>query len=78
MASISEALTLGDRLGLNPKILSSIFNASSARGWSSEAYNPVPVSMCPDDSYCNSVRTNLVVLLVLQLSLNGATPLFTS
>ena len=30
------------RLGLDPKLLSSIFNMSTGRCWSSEVYNPVP------------------------------------
>ncbi|CAI7771313.1 unnamed protein product [Closterium sp. NIES-53] len=42
MASVSEALTLGQRLGLSPVLLSAIFNSSSAKCWSSEVYNPAP------------------------------------
>ncbi|KAK9812329.1 hypothetical protein WJX73_002793 [Symbiochloris irregularis] len=42
MASIAEALTLGRDLGLDPGTLTAIFNASSARCWSSEVYNPAP------------------------------------
>ncbi|KAK9829010.1 hypothetical protein WJX72_003382 [[Myrmecia] bisecta] len=42
MAGIAEALALGAKLGLDPRLLSSIFNTSSARCWSSEAYNPCP------------------------------------
>lgn len=47
MASIAEALSLGVRMGLDPKALSAILNVSSARCWSSEAYNPAPVSCRP-------------------------------
>ena len=43
MASIAEASAMGRRLGLDPKVLAEVFNSSSARCWSSEAYNPVPV-----------------------------------
>lgn len=43
MASIAEASALGRRWGLDPKLLADIFNSSSARCWSSESYNPVPV-----------------------------------
>ncbi|GAB4818892.1 hypothetical protein N2152v2_005938 [Parachlorella kessleri] len=42
MAGLSEGLALGRRLGLDPQLLSQIFNISSARCWSSEVYNPCP------------------------------------
>jgi len=42
MIGVSEGLNLGVKLGLDPKILSGIFNSSSARCWSSETYNPCP------------------------------------
>ena len=42
MAALAEGLALGMRLGLDPRLLTDIFNASSARSWSSETYNPVP------------------------------------
>ena len=43
MAAVAEGLALGDRLGLDPKLLSDIFNNSSARCWSSDSNNPCPV-----------------------------------
>jgi 3-hydroxyisobutyrate dehydrogenase len=43
MAAVSEALALGVAVGLDPKQLTDVFNTSSARCWSSEAYCPVPV-----------------------------------
>lgn len=42
MAGISEALVLGQHLGISASTLSKIFNSSSARCWSSDTYNPVP------------------------------------
>jgi 3-hydroxyisobutyrate dehydrogenase len=42
MASIAEGLSFGAQQGLDPAVLSSIFNSSSAHCWSSEKYNPVP------------------------------------
>ncbi|KAH9306864.1 hypothetical protein KI387_011268, partial [Taxus chinensis] len=42
MAGISEALALGQHLGISASTLSKIFNSSSARCWSSDTYNPVP------------------------------------
>lgn len=57
MAAVAEGLALGDRLGLDPKLLSDIFNSSSARCWSSDSYNPCPV--------CILSRVILVTHLVL-------------
>lgn len=42
MLGISEAFALGQRLGITAQTLTSIFNSSSARCWSSDSYNPVP------------------------------------
>merc|ERR1712035_109089 len=42
MAGTAEALNLGIRLGLDPKLLAKILNMSSGRCWSSDTYNPVP------------------------------------
>ncbi|KAH0547646.1 hypothetical protein FGG08_000135 [Glutinoglossum americanum] len=38
----SEAMNLGIKLGLDPKVLASLINASSGKCWSSEINNPVP------------------------------------
>lgn len=45
MAAVSEGLALGKKLGLDPLLLSEIFNTSSARCWSSDTYNPVSGAM---------------------------------
>jgi 3-hydroxyisobutyrate dehydrogenase len=42
MSAVSEAMVLGTRLGIDPKILAQIFNTSSGRCWSSDTYNPYP------------------------------------
>lgn len=42
MIGTSEAMNLGTRLGLDPKMLAKILNMSSGRCWSSELYNPYP------------------------------------
>ncbi len=42
MSAVSEALVLGEKLGMDPKVLSQIFNTSTARCWSSDSYNPFP------------------------------------
>jgi len=43
MAGVAEGLSLGRRLGLDPALLSSVFNSSSAQCWASDSYNPCPV-----------------------------------
>ncbi|BFO66711.1 3-hydroxyisobutyrate dehydrogenase [Chryseobacterium sp. KCF3-3] len=42
MIGTSEAINLGVRHGLEPKILSEIMQKSSGRNWSLEVYNPYP------------------------------------
>lgn len=42
MIGISEAMNLGTKLGMDPKLMADIFNCSTARCWSSDTYNPVP------------------------------------
>lgn len=42
MTAVSEAMLLGTRLGMDPKILAGIINTSSGRCWSSDTYNPYP------------------------------------
>ena len=47
MAGVAEGLSLGRRLGLDPALLTAIFNSSSARCWASDSYNPCPVRRLP-------------------------------
>ncbi|KOC68372.1 3-hydroxyisobutyrate dehydrogenase, mitochondrial [Habropoda laboriosa] len=42
MIGTAEAFNLGQKLGLDPKVLAEIVNSSSGRCWSSELYNPAP------------------------------------
>jgi 3-hydroxyisobutyrate dehydrogenase len=42
MIGVSEAMTLGVALGIDPKVLAGIINTSSGRCWSSDTYNPYP------------------------------------
>lgn len=42
MIGTCEALEMGARHGLDPKVLSEIMTASSGRNWSLEVYNPYP------------------------------------
>lgn len=42
MIGVAEAMSLGVKLGMDPKILAGIINTSSGRCWSSEVNNPWP------------------------------------
>jgi len=42
MIGVSEAMSLGAALGIEPKVLAGILNSSSGRCWSSDTYNPYP------------------------------------
>jgi 3-hydroxyisobutyrate dehydrogenase len=42
MLGTSEALALGQSLGISASTLTEVLNTSSGRCWSSDAYNPVP------------------------------------
>jgi 3-hydroxyisobutyrate dehydrogenase-like beta-hydroxyacid dehydrogenase len=42
MCGVAEGLSLGQKLGLDVRVLSEIFNTSTARCWASDSYNPVP------------------------------------
>ena len=42
MIGAAETLNLGIRLGMDPKLLSSILNTSTGRCWSTDTYNPCP------------------------------------
>lgn len=57
MIGVSEAMSLGVKLGIDAKVLAGIFNTSSGRCWSSDTYNPVPGVM--------EVYIAIAVLIVL-------------
>jgi 3-hydroxyisobutyrate dehydrogenase len=42
MIGVSEAMSLGVALGIDPQVLAGIVNTSSGRCWSSDTYNPYP------------------------------------
>ncbi|KAK3276412.1 hypothetical protein CYMTET_15508 [Cymbomonas tetramitiformis] len=83
MAGVSEGLALGQKLGLDPRLLSSIFNSSSARCWSSDTYNPCPGVMpgVPSASEYNGGFAASLMAKDLHLasasagSCNGKTPM---
>mmetsp|Transcript_28276 Transcript_28276/g.34940 ORF Transcript_28276/g.34940 Transcript_28276/m.34940 type:complete len:319 (+) Transcript_28276:169-1125(+) len=42
MIGVSEAMTLGVKLGIDPKVLTNVMNTSSSQCWSYSKYNPYP------------------------------------
>ena len=38
---VAEAMLLGEKLGLNPKVLAGVINSSTGKCWASEVNNPV-------------------------------------
>ena len=42
MVGVSEAMALGDALGIDTHVLAGIINSSTGRCWSSDTYNPWP------------------------------------
>ena len=42
MIGVSEAMALGDALGIDTQVLAGILNSSTGRCWSSDTYNPWP------------------------------------
>jgi 3-hydroxyisobutyrate dehydrogenase len=42
MIGVAEAMALGVRLGIDPKVLAGIVNTSTGRCWAADTYNPFP------------------------------------
>mgnify|MGYP003891932685 FL=1 len=42
MVGTSEAMHLGQKMGIDSQVLAGIMNTSTSRCWSSDTYNPVP------------------------------------
>ncbi|RKP51984.1 3-hydroxyisobutyrate dehydrogenase [Pararobbsia silviterrae] len=64
MAGVAEAMSLGERLGIDPAVLAGIVNTSTGRCWSSEAYNPFPglVDAAPSSrGYTGGFGTDLML-----------------
>ena len=64
LVGTSEVLNLGDRLGMDPKLLTEILNISSGRNWATEGYNPVPgvgdASLPSNNNYDGGFRSKLM------------------
>lgn len=64
MAGVAEAMSLGEKLGIDPAVLASIINTSTGRSWSSETYNPYPglVDAAPSSrAYTGGFGTDLML-----------------
>lgn len=42
MVAASEGLSLGEKLGIDPKVLNNVLSVSTARNWCIDTYNPRP------------------------------------
>jgi 3-hydroxyisobutyrate dehydrogenase-like beta-hydroxyacid dehydrogenase len=70
MLGTAEAMLLGIKLGLEPKMLADIINSSSGRCWSSEINNPAPAALekgAPADRDYNGGCARSRVLVAHQL-----------
>jgi 3-hydroxyisobutyrate dehydrogenase len=65
MIGTCEALEMGARNGLDPKVLSDIMLASSGRNWSLEVYNPYPDVM-PNAPASNDYKPGFMVDLMVK------------
>lgn len=65
MIGTCEALEMGARNGLDPKVLSEIMLASSGRNWSLEVYNPYPGVM-PNAPASNDYKPGFMVDLMVK------------
>ncbi|KAA8496020.1 3-hydroxyisobutyrate dehydrogenase, mitochondrial [Porphyridium purpureum] len=74
MAGLCESFVLGSRLGLEPKVLSEVFNASSGRCWSSEKYCPVKgvMSSVPANADYKTGFAARLMLKDLRLAMDAA------
>ena len=69
MIGTCEALEMGARNGLDPKVLSEIMLASSGRNWSLEVYNPYPGVMATAPASKDYQPGFMVDLMVKDLGL---------
>lgn len=70
MLGTAEAMLLGIKLGLEPKMLADIINSSSGRCWASEINNPAPAALekgAPADRDYNGGCVGLARMTLLRL-----------
>lgn len=65
MIGVSEALTLGEKLGLSHQVMFDVMTASSGKCWSLESYCPVPGPV-PSSPANNSYKPGFATSLMLK------------
>ncbi|XP_012270165.1 3-hydroxyisobutyrate dehydrogenase, mitochondrial isoform X2 [Orussus abietinus] len=63
MIGVVEAFNLGEKLGLDAKLLADIVNSSSGRSWVTEVYHPVP-NVLPGAPSSNDFRPGFGITLM--------------
>jgi 3-hydroxyisobutyrate dehydrogenase len=74
MIGVSEAMFLGAKLGMDPKLLASILNTSTGRCWSSDTYNPYPgvIPTAPSSKEYKGGFSNKLMAKDLRLAMKAA------
>ena len=79
MIGTSEAMNLGQNLGLDPKLLADVINKSTGRCWSSEIYNPCPgvLENAPSsNNYQGGFGTALMAKVIVMISVHLITLMY--
>lgn len=81
MIGTAETLNLGQRMGLDPALLTKILNISSGRTWVSEIYNPIPGlgddKLPANHGYANGFGVNLIakdLVLAQSIAVSSQSP----
>lgn len=65
---VGEAMLLGERLGLEPRVLAEVINNSTGRCWASEVNNPVPGALVDKAPVCErDYEGGFATLLMLKV-----------
>ena len=66
---VGEAMLLGGRLGLEPRVLAEVINNSTGRCWASEVNNPVPGALVDKSPPCErGYEGGFATLLMMKVS----------
>lgn len=63
MIAVAEGISLGEKLGIDPKVLSQIVSVSTGRCWSNDVYNPRPgvlENVPASRNYSNGFQISLI------------------
>ncbi len=71
--AVAEAMLLGQKLGLDPKVLASVINSATGACWSSSVNNPVPGALTDKSPPCErDYEGGFATSLMLKVSAAGA------